>query len=487
MKQGILYCVGIGPGGENHITMAAREAIARSTVVVGYKMYIDFIPDLISGKKILSSGMRKEIDRCRQAIGEVKKGETVALISSGDAGIYGMAGLAMELDTDGIEIEVIPGVSAVQAAASRLGAPLMNDFAVISLSDLMTPWQTITRRLAAAASADMVIAIYNPRSSKRVSQLELAKDIIGRYRDGSTPIGIVRNACREDESIEVATLDDFTSCKIDMMTMVIVGNSETRYDSTGRLFTSRGYRKKYLSDNEDTAKKPRHLFIGGTGSDVGKSIISAGLCRSLSRKGFSIAPFKSQNMALNSAVTPDGGEIGRAQALQAAACNLDATVDMNPILLKPNSDTGSQVIIHGKVVGNMNVQEYYAYKETALVSVQESFKRLSSKHTLIMIEGAGSIAEINLKKNDIANMRIAALCNAKVLLVADIDRGGVFASIIGTIELLTFEEREMIGGIIINRFRGDPSLLKDGIALIEERTGIPVVGVIPWINLRLPE
>lgn len=486
MKQGTLYCVGIGPGGENHITMAAREAIARSTVVVGYKIYIDFIPDLIGDKRILSSGMKKEIDRCRQALDEAKRGETVALISSGDAGIYGMAGLAMEIDDGTTEIEVVPGVSAVQAAASRLGAPLMHDFAVISLSDLMTPWQTISRRLAAAASSDMIIALYNPRSNSRVTQLDQAQKIIRRYRKGSTPVGIVRNACRAEESISVATLADFTESTVDMMSLVIVGNSETRFDQAGRLFTPRGYGKKYLSGDDESAKT-RNLFIGGTGSDVGKSIISAGLCRIFSRQGLGVAPFKSQNMALNSAVTPDGGEIGRAQALQASACELDAHVDMNPILLKPNSDTGSQVIVHGKVVGNMDVQEYHAYKETAFTSVMESFERLKAKYPLIVVEGAGSIAEINLKENDIANMRIADACNAKVILVADIDRGGVFASIIGTIDLMTAEERELVGGIIINRFRGDPSLLKEGIEAIEERTGIPVVGVIPWITLRLPE
>ncbi|MDO9080062.1 MAG: cobyric acid synthase, partial [Desulfuromonadales bacterium] len=225
----------------------------------------------------------------------------------------------------------------------------------------------------------------------------------------------------------------------------------------------------------------------GTGSDVGKSVITAGLCRLFKRRGYQVAPFKAQNMALNSAVTPEGGEIGRAQALQAAACNIAAHTDMNPILLKPNSATGSQVIVAGKVLGNMSVSEYHRFKPQAFAAVEAAFDRLQAQYELVVLEGAGSIAEINLKAHDIVNLRAAQMAAAPVLLVADIDRGGVFAAIIGTIELLNAEERARVAGIIINRFRGDASLLTPGITAIEERTGIPVLGVIPWMKLQLPE
>ncbi len=197
----------------------------------------------------------------------------------------------------------------------------------------------------------------------------------------------------------------------------------------------------------------------GTASDVGKSVLTAGLCRILKRRGVAVAPFKSQNMALNSFVTPEGGEIGRAQAVQAQACGIPPHTDMNPVLLKPNSDTGSQVIVQGKAVGNMAVQEYTAFKPEVFDRVRESFARLRSRFEFIVIEGAGSIAEINLKSHDIANLKVAEMAGCPAILIADIDRGGVFAQIIGTMELLEPHERERVKGIIINKFRGDPSLL----------------------------
>jgi adenosylcobyric acid synthase len=226
----------------------------------------------------------------------------------------------------------------------------------------------------------------------------------------------------------------------------------------------------------------------GTASDVGKSVLAAGFCRILRNRGIAVAPFKSQNMALNSFATPEGGEMGRAQVVQAQACRIPPHTDMNPILLKPNSDTGSQVIVQGKVVGNMSVKEYNSYKPEAFGKVTESFDRLSSAYDFIVIEGAGSIAEINLKAYDIANLRIAEMAGCPCVLVADIDRGGVFAQIVGTLELLEPGERERIGGVIINKFRGDPSLLEPGIDFVEERTGVPVLGVVPYFShFRIPE
>ena len=226
----------------------------------------------------------------------------------------------------------------------------------------------------------------------------------------------------------------------------------------------------------------KSIMVQGTGSHVGKSIITAGLCRIFKNMGYKVAPFKAQNMALNSAVAKEGGEIGRAQAIQAEACGVEPSIHMNPVLLKPNSDMGSQVIIHGKVIGNMKAREYYAYKKKAWEAVCESYSKLSGEFDLIVIEGAGSPAEVNLKENDIVNMKVAEMAGAKVLLVSDIDRGGVFAALIGTMELLTQSERKMVCGFIINKFRGDKTLLEPGLDFIEKRTGVPVLGVVPYLR-----
>jgi adenosylcobyric acid synthase len=490
-----LYVVGIGPGGAEHITPAATAAIAAASVVVGYSTYLELIPELLAGKEVVSSGMMKEVERCRQALDLAAAGQTVALVSSGDAGVYGMAGLALELAADStVEIEIVPGISAVQAAAARLGAPLMHDFAVVSLSDLLTPWALIRRRLLAAGAADFVVALYNPRSKGRIAQLEEARQILLRHRSPATPVGIVRNACRPGESVVVTDLQGLAGETVDMLSLVIVGNSSTRLDGRGRMLTPRGYAGKYFEDRIQESEvrsqetvQGRALFVGGTGSDVGKSVITAGLCRLLKRGGYDVAPFKAQNMALNSAVTVDGGEIGRAQALQAAACGLPPHTDMNPVLLKPNSETGSQVIVQGRAVGNMGVREYHGYKEQAFARVRESFARLAAAHELVVLEGAGSIAEINLREQDITNLRAAEMAEAPVLLVADIDRGGVFAAIIGTLELLQPAERARVLGVIVNKFRGDASLLEPGIREVEARTGVPVLGVVPFLKLALPE
>ena len=504
-----LYIVGIGPGHLKHLTYEAREAIESAEVVVGYTTYLKLIEPLLAGKEVFSSGMTREVDRCKESIRLAAEGRAVALVSGGDAGIYGMAGLVLELAGSNpardIDIIVVPGISAVQAAAALLGAPLMHDFAVISLSDLLTPWVAIEKRLAAAATADFVIALYNPRSKGRALHIERARAILLASRSPLTPVGIVRNACRDGEEKIITTLVDMPVERIDMFSLVIIGNSATFVDGHGRMVTPRGYevqakgkgqRAKGESEKHRSSLPfalcqgvPSHavMFVG-TASDVGKSVLAAGFCRILNNRGIKVAPFKSQNMALNSFATPEGGEIGRAQAVQAQACRIMPHTDMNPVLLKPNSDTGSQVIVQGKVVGNMSVAEYNNYKKHALLNVSESFARLQSAFEFIVIEGAGSIAEINLKAHDIANLRIAEMADCPCVLVADIDRGGVFAQIIGTVELLEPGERSRIRGIIINKFRGDPSLLKPGIDFVEKRSGIPVLGVVPYFrHFRIPE
>ncbi|QLF92714.1 cobyric acid synthase [Pseudomonas sp. ABC1] len=224
------------------------------------------------------------------------------------------------------------------------------------------------------------------------------------------------------------------------------------------------------------------LMVQGTTSDAGKSTLVTALCRWLRRQGVEVAPFKPQNMALNSAVTVDGGEIGRAQAVQAQACGLPAHTDMNPVLLKPNSDTGAQVIIHGRAIGNMNATTYHDYKPQARQAVLASHQRLTEAYAVVMVEGAGSPAEINLRANDIANMGFAEAVDCPVILIADIDRGGVFAHLVGTLELLSPSERERVQGFVINRFRGDIALLQPGLDWLEQRTGKPVLGVLPYLK-----
>ncbi len=226
----------------------------------------------------------------------------------------------------------------------------------------------------------------------------------------------------------------------------------------------------------------RTLMIQGTTSDAGKSILVTALCRWLRRRQVRVAPFKPQNMALNSAVTTDGGEIGRAQVVQAQACGLPPHTDMNPVLLKPNSDTGAQVIIQGRALSSMDAQDYHAYKSTARAAVLESFQRLCADHAAIVVEGAGSPAEINLRANDIANMGFAEAVDCPVILVADIDRGGVFAHLVGTLALLSPGEQARVRGFVINRFRGDIALLQPGLDWLEQRTGKPVLGVLPYLH-----
>ncbi len=226
----------------------------------------------------------------------------------------------------------------------------------------------------------------------------------------------------------------------------------------------------------------RTLMVQGTTSDAGKSTVVAALCRLLARQGVRVAPFKPQNMALNSAVTSDGGEIGRAQALQAIAAGIEPHTDMNPVLLKPSSDTGAQVIIHGRVRAEMNARDYHQYKTVAMAAVLESHARLLAQYEAVVVEGAGSPAEINLRDRDIANMGFAEAVDCPVVLVADIDRGGVFAHIVGTLACLSKSERDRIVGFVINRFRGDIALLEPGLDWLEAQTGKPVLGVLPYLH-----
>ena len=229
------------------------------------------------------------------------------------------------------------------------------------------------------------------------------------------------------------------------------------------------------------------IMIQGTMSNVGKSLIAAGLCRIFAQDGWRVAPFKSQNMALNSYITPEGLEIGRAQAVQAEAAGTAPRADMNPILLKPTTDMGSQVIVRGKPIGNMRAKDYYSFKRQLIPVVKESYDRLAEEFDVIVIEGAGSPAEINLNQEDLVNMGMAAMADAPVLLVGDIDRGGVFAQLYGTVSLLEPEDRKRVKGLVVNKFRGDRSILEPGVRMLEELCRVPVTGVVPYMQVDLEE
>jgi len=240
-----------------------------------------------------------------------------------------------------------------------------------------------------------------------------------------------------------------------------------------------------LSSNKKVAAR---LMIQGTSSSVGKSVLAAAFCRIFYQEGYQISPFKAQNMALNSFVTATGGEMGRAQVVQAQAAGVDPEVRMNPILLKPSGPTGSQVVIMGQSQGNVTALRYHGeYQRMTWPFVKDALHGLLDEYEIVIIEGAGSPAEVNLKSNDIVNMRVAMEANSPVLLVADIDRGGALAAVVGTLELVEPEEREMIKGIIFNKFRGELALLQPALDFIEERTGIPVVGVVPYFKIRIPD
>lgn len=229
------------------------------------------------------------------------------------------------------------------------------------------------------------------------------------------------------------------------------------------------------------------IMVQGTMSNAGKSLLAAGLCRIFRQDGYRVAPFKSQNMALNSFITEEGLEMGRAQVMQAEAAGIAPSVRMNPILLKPTNDVGSQVIVNGEVMGTMSARDYFQYKKQLMPEVMKAYRSLAEEYDIIVIEGAGSPAEINLKDEDIVNMGMARAAGAPVLLVGDIDRGGVFAQLIGTVDLLEEEERRMVKGLVINKFRGDKSILEPGVKMLEAKAGIPVVGVAPYLDIQVED
>ena len=267
------------------------------------------------------------------------------------------------------------------------------------------------------------------------------------------------------------------------------GPSQTggTYLHVERLSPLGDFNARHTYCSADKRNKSRHLMIQGTMSNVGKSVIAAALCRIFAQDGYKVAPFKSQNMANNSFVTADGLEMGRAQVMQAVCAGAEPDVRMNPILLKPTDDSGSQVVVMGMPVGNMRAAEYFEYKKSLIPIIKDAYESLSSEYDIIVIEGAGSPAEINLKDNDIVNMGLAQMLDAPVLLVGDIDRGGVFAQLIGTLDLLDDNERDRVKGLVINKFRGDKALLAPGIDMLKEKAKCDVTGVIPYMDINIDD
>ncbi len=274
--RGVLYVVGIGPGAKEHCTPAALAAIADADVVVGYSTYIALVRELLEGKEVFKSGMTEEIGRARAAVERARDGAKVALISSGDSGVYGMAGLVFEVlrtmgwKRDGSpELRIIPGVTAISSCASLLGAPLIHDFCAISLSDLLTPWPVIAKRIDAAAQADFVIGLYNPASGRRTRQIVEAHEIVSRYRDGATPVGLVKSGYRSIQSVVLSDLDHFLEYEIGMLTTVLIGSSNT-FSFEGYMVTPRGYTNKYSWDGKvHPGQKPaRSLVLDEAGAPV---------------------------------------------------------------------------------------------------------------------------------------------------------------------------------------------------------------------------
>lgn len=243
-KTGKIYVVGIGPGKKADMTFRAYEAMEKSDIIIGYKTYMDLIKEYYPGKEMKNSQMTKEVDRCIDVLKLAKEGKNVALISSGDAGVYGMAGIMLEIADGEVEVEIIPGVTATNAAAAIVGAPVMHDYVIISLSNLLTDWELIKKRLELAAQGDFVVSIYNPKSRGRVTQIEEAREIMLKYKPKTTPVAIVRNAGREDEEHVVTTLDEMLNHEINMLTIVIIGNANT-FIKDGKMITPRGYSNKY--------------------------------------------------------------------------------------------------------------------------------------------------------------------------------------------------------------------------------------------------
>lgn len=379
----------------------------------------------------------------------------------------------------------------------RLGFAVADRRIIDELYKIMPPWSvnTIAQAVGTAAVKDTAYAAESRKfvlEERQWLQNELSKMPDLKIYPGSANFLFVKiNSDKSAPQLAQAMLNDGIAIRVcdnfagldERFFRVAVRTREENIRLCEALARSLGKKSRVTA-----RKKTKCLMVQGTGSNAGKSIIVAALCRILLQDGLRVAPFKAQNMSLNSYVTRDGGEMGRAQVVQAQASKIDPDVRMNPVLLKPNSDMGSQIIIRGKPVGNMDFQEYIDFKTKPFEAAKEDFESLAAEYDAVIMEGAGSPAEVNLKKNDIVNMNMALYAKAPVLLVGDIDRGGVYASFIGTMEVLTEAERNLVAGFLVNRFRGQKKFLDSAHTYVLQHTGRPVLGVVPYLhNLGLPE
>lgn len=348
----------------------------------------------------------------------------------------------------------------------------------------------------AAAVSDKIISITRDNKIDRYDKPGniLSKEYISKLfeiKDGSYSLEKGFEFCSDINSSDCHNISDDACLKDSLKELSEKGyaieNIRESDNSGNNIAVEEHIRKAKVIKTHDKKKKPYFIMVQGTMSSAGKSLVVAGLCRIFKQDGYKVAPFKSQNMALNSYITADGLEMGRAQVMQAEAAGILPSVYMNPILLKPTDDQGSQVIVNGKVRKNMRAREYFEYKTTLIDDIKDAVNNLAKEYEIIVIEGAGSPAEINLKKNDIVNMGMAKLVNAPVLLVGDIDRGGVFAQLLGTVNLLEDDEKKRVKGLIINKFRGDKTILNTGIDMLEDMGKIPVVGVLPYMDINLED
>lgn len=534
-----VHFIGAGPGDPELITEKGKRMIEEADVII-------YAGSLVNPRLLEHARPQAEIyNSAGMTLDEViavistgaRSGRRVVRLHTGDPSVYGAHREQMaRLDELGIPYDVVPGVSSFLAAAASLKKeytlPGASQTVILTRMEGRTPVPEGEQlEQLAAHRATMVIFL-------SVGEIETvcARLIAGGY-PADTLAAVVYKASWPEERSVTGTLQNLPArvreAGITRTALVLVGNFLGDTFAPSKLYDasfSHGYRAARttlpgvrlpnanktprvdsnsreagnvhiirstcevcadmgteMGASQDLSARPPRLMIQGTMSNAGKSFLVAALCRIFHQDGLRAAPFKSQNMALNSFVTADGLEIGRAQAMQAEAAGIDVTVDMNPILLKPTGTMGSQVIVNGEVYGNMDAMEYYRRKPEFVPVIREAFSRLEQQFDVIVLEGAGSPAEINLRENDIVNMGMAKIADAPVLLVGDIDRGGVFASLYGTVELMTPEERARVCGLIINKFRGDVEILKPGLRMIEEKLHIPVIGVVPMEAIDLDD
>lgn len=478
IKEGEIVCL-IGPNGSGKSTVL-KTIVRELKAVEGSLTLLDRNFSRMKGSEIareismvMTERIHPQLMTCRE------------LISTGRYPYTGRLGILSEEDR-----------SKVEEAISMVGAENIADCDFNEISDGQKQRIMVAR---AICQDTKIIVLDEPTSYLDMfHKIDLLK--------------IIRRLAREKNKTIIMSLHELDLVKMVSDRVVCIGeNKVLRVGAVDDIFCGNFIQNLYgVRDDEfdptdatlhvdfDEEKKTKRtiaennvhakvIMVQGTMSNAGKSLIVAGLCRIFAQDGYKVAPFKSQNMALNSYVTEDGLEMGRAQAMQAEAAGIECDVSMNPILLKPTSDMGSQVIVNGEVIGNMKAKEYFEYKKNLVPEILKAFSNLEKKADIIVIEGAGSPAEINLKGNDIVNMGLAEMLDAPVLLVGDIDCGGVFAQLAGTVGLLEKKERDRICGLVINKFRGDKTILDPGISMIEARLGIPVAGVVPYMDIKIDD